>query len=29
LLAAGLVAGLVIAMLTVHLAVPWHSGGPR
>ena len=29
LLAASLVAGLVIAMLTVHLAVPWHSGGPR
>jgi hypothetical protein len=29
LLVASLVAGLVIAMLTVHLAVPWHSGGPR
>jgi hypothetical protein len=29
LLAASLVAGLVIAVLTVHLAVPWHSGGPR
>jgi hypothetical protein len=29
LLAASLVAGLVIATLTVHLAVPWHSGGPR
>ena len=29
LLVASLVAGLVIALLTVHLAVPWHSGGPR
>jgi hypothetical protein len=29
LLVASLVAGLVIAMLTVHLAVPWHSAGPR
>jgi hypothetical protein len=29
LLVASLVAGLVIAMLTVHLAVPWHFGGPR
>jgi hypothetical protein len=29
LLVASLVAGLVIAMLTVHLAMPWHSGGPR
>jgi hypothetical protein len=29
LLVASLVAGLVIAMLTVHLEVPWHSGGPR
>ena len=28
LLVASLVAGLVIAVLTVHLAVPWHSGGP-
>jgi hypothetical protein len=29
LLVASLAAGLVIAMLTVHLAVPWHFGGPR
>ena len=29
LLVASLVAGLVIAVLTVHLAVPWHFGGPR
>jgi hypothetical protein len=29
LLAASLAAGLVIAMLTVHLAAPWHFGGPR
>jgi hypothetical protein len=29
LLAASLVAGLVIAVLTVHLAAPWHFGGPR
>ena len=28
-LVASLVAGLVIAVLTVHLAVPWHFGGPR
>jgi hypothetical protein len=27
LLVASLVAGLVIAVLTVHLAVPWHFGG--
>lgn len=29
LLVASLVAGLVIAVLTVHLAVPWHLGGPQ
>jgi len=29
LLVASLVAGLVIAVLTVHLAAPWHFGGPR
>jgi hypothetical protein len=29
LLVASLVAGLVIAVLTVHLAGPWHFGGPR
>jgi hypothetical protein len=29
LLAASLIAGLVIAVLTVHLAAPWHFGGPR
>jgi hypothetical protein len=29
LLVASLVAGLVIAVLTVHLAVPWHFGGPQ
>ena len=29
LLIASLVAGLVIAVLTVHLAVPWHFGGSR
>jgi len=29
LLVASLVTGLVIAVLTVHLAVPWHSGGSR
>ena len=29
LLAASLVAGLVIAVLTVHLAAPWHFGGSR
>ena len=29
LLVASLVAGLVIAVLTVHLAVPWHFGGSR
>lgn len=28
LLVASLVAGLVIAVLTVHLAAPWHFGGP-
>jgi hypothetical protein len=29
LLVASLAAGLVIAVLTVHLAVPWHFGGPQ
>jgi hypothetical protein len=29
LLVASLAAGLVIAVLTVHLAVPWHLGGQR
>jgi hypothetical protein len=29
LLVASLAAGLVIAVLTVHLAAPWHFGGPR
>jgi hypothetical protein len=29
LLVASLAAGLVIGVLTVHLAVPWHFGGPR
>jgi hypothetical protein len=29
LLVASLAAGLVIAVLTVHLAMPWHFGGQQ